>query len=683
MFGGILRPVRYACFALVGTLRALTFSNTPMVGYITYLPGFGTNYSAVDQAGYLYFPGVTGSPCNLPASSPHTADSVYGSITKLQPRGDGAVWTACLPGAVGGLALDAAGSIYIANNGNGASTVTKLAPDASKILYSPSIPAAVSSSLAVDRAGNVYVTGSAGPGLPITPGAYEPNLNCGVTGSTCTGGFVVKLGQTGAIQYATYYDYSANAIAVDSHGDVWITGTIQTDLGSVCFVVKLDSSGQRLFQKRFGGGVLLYRTPTYGEGLGIAVDANDAAYAVGYGTVGANLPTTPGTIQSGGPYLWEEDGYIVKFDALGNVIYGANLGYGRIHAVAVDAAGNAYLGLVAGGITAQVPSNCGGYVGTSLEILNADASRVLASWAVAGEVIAISQDEKGGVYVSGSTGTTAFLATPGAYLKQYPFGAEGSGFAAKFDTSQPVGPSLNCLVNAASWWAGRDKFGFDGSVAPGELVTLFGRGFQHGSDLSVTFDGEPAPVLYADPVQINAVVPFKTGQSGPFTLVSVSSGSQVIGPYQLPVTAAVPGIFGTVIGTFKVAMTGVEQAAALNEDGSINSSSNPASPGSVVSLFTTGAGVYSQQIGDGALGPMQPPFPAPVLGVGALILSPSTLLPGKPTQVLFAGQAPGLIAGVVQVNLRIPVDAPPGVTGVAVSFGDFQSTYPSIFVGSR
>jgi hypothetical protein len=54
------------------------------------------------------------------------------------------------------------------------------------------------------------------------------------------------------------------------------------------------------------------------------------------------------------------------------------------------------------------------------------------------------------VYVAGGTTTSAFLATPGAYLTQYPAGPIGSGFAGKVDFSQSASPAMTCLVNAAS-----------------------------------------------------------------------------------------------------------------------------------------------------------------------------------------------------------------------------------------
>jgi uncharacterized protein (TIGR03437 family) len=144
-----------------------------------------------------------------------------------------------------------------------------------------------------------------------------------------------------------------------------------------------------------------------------------------------------------------------------------------------------------------------------------------------------------------------------------------------------------------------------------------------------------------------------------------------------------PEFLGTLTGQpFTFALSGVELAAALNQDGTVNSSTNPAAPGSAISIFATGAGAYSQQVGDGTLGPRQPPFPTPVIGVSALI-GPEVPFRGKQAPVLFAGQAPGLVAGVLQMNLLIPDDVPPGSTGIAVFFGNYPSPAPSIFVGSR
>ena len=100
----------------------------------------------------------------------------------------------------------------------------------------------------------------------------------------------------------------------------------------------------------------------------------------------------------------------------------------------------------------------------------------------------------------------------------------------------------------------------------------------------------------------------------------------------------------------------------------------------MIAVFVTGAGVYDRRIEDGSLGPTEPPFPTPVLGVSAAMWS--TSWPTITAPVLFAGQAPGLIAGVVQVNLRIPDGLASGLANLVLYFGDF-STYQLISVSDK
>jgi uncharacterized protein (TIGR03437 family) len=140
---------------------------------------------------------------------------------------------------------------------------------------------------------------------------------------------------------------------------------------------------------------------------------------------------------------------------------------------------------------------------------------------------------------------------------------------------------------------------------------------------------------------------------------------------ELPVLAAAPGIF-TVTGT------GTGQAAAINQDGSINSASNPAPRGSIIAVYITGTGALTPQIPDRSLGPSTPPFPGPVLninvGFGTLTAS-----------VVFAGQAPTLIAGVTQVNAQIPPNAPTGpsvplTVAAGVYFSNARGMESEVFV---
>ncbi len=296
-------------------------------------------------------------------------------------------------------------------------------------------------------------------------------------------------------------------------------------------------------------------------------------------------------------------------------------------------------------------------------VLSPDGSLVLTSASAPGTIAEISQDRNGGVYIVGSA-SAAFVSTPGAYAEQSLSSRPPYGYyAARLDFTKPAGPSIDCLVNAASGWAGRSSVAFNGAVSPGEVVTLFGDGFQPGPDLSVTFDGRPAPVLYAETGQINTIVPFEIGGSSAVTRVAVEQSKVAIGPYPLPVSPAVPGIF-----------------AAVNEDGTVNSKSNPGAPGSVVAVFLTGAGTYNIEIDDGSIGPTTPPYPVPVIGVSAQFGGAQSTLPGE---VLFVGQAPGIIAGVVQMNLQIPEALNPGAVGLTVYFGNYPSPPIAVYVGGQ
>jgi len=102
-------------------------------------------------------------------------------------------------------------------------------------------------------------------------------------------------------------------------------------------------------------------------------------------------------------------------------------------------------------------------------------------------------------------------------------------------------------------------------VAPGEIVTIFGNGFDTGT--RILFDATPAPILYVQSDQINAVVPF--GVAGPTTGITLQAASQTFGPGTMNVFDAVPALF-TADGT------GHGQAAILNQDGTVNSTANPA-----------------------------------------------------------------------------------------------------------
>jgi uncharacterized protein (TIGR03437 family) len=113
-------------------------------------------------------------------------------------------------------------------------------------------------------------------------------------------------------------------------------------------------------------------------------------------------------------------------------------------------------------------------------------------------------------------------------------------------------------------------------------------------------------------------------------------------------------------------------AAAVDPDGSGNSPTSPATPGSYVSFFFTGQGPVSAAIEDGD---------APAAGSVVSATSPVTAtIGGVPVQVQFAGLAPNF-PGVAQINLKIP-ELAPGSYPVVIKVGGISSNTVSIAVAA-
>jgi uncharacterized protein (TIGR03437 family) len=144
------------------------------------------------------------------------------------------------------------------------------------------------------------------------------------------------------------------------------------------------------------------------------------------------------------------------------------------------------------------------------------------------------------------------------------------------------------------------------------------------------FQTEPLP----QNDQINAIVPF--GVANPTTHIVVSNGLARSNEAVLGVVTAQPDAFK---------LNAKLWAAVLNQDGSVNSASNHANLGTIVSVFATGFGSMAPQPKDGQLlTGMLPTLAAPV----------QVLYQGQQLEVTYAGPAPTLIAGVTQVNFRLP-----------------------------
>lgn len=196
-------------------------------------------------------------------------------------------------------------------------------------------------------------------------------------------------------------------------------------------------------------------------------------------------------------------------------------------------------------------------------------------------------------------------------------------------------------------------------VAPGTIFSLFGPAIGPASERTIRLDSptqvstqldglrvlvgdRPAPLIYASWGQISAVIPFEM-EGRPSAVVQLEQNG-VRGPLTLiAIAGASPGLF-------TLTATGRGQAAALNEDGSVNGPARPANRGGILILYATG------------LGPLQPPIATgSVPSTAVLSRTPVQVsIGGHQADVLYAGAAPGSIAGVYQINVRIPPAAPTG-----------------------
>jgi uncharacterized protein (TIGR03437 family) len=162
----------------------------------------------------------------------------------------------------------------------------------------------------------------------------------------------------------------------------------------------------------------------------------------------------------------------------------------------------------------------------------------------------------------------------------------------------------------------------------------------------------PAPIFSVSPFQIVVQVPYEVA-GRQRTAVQCFYKSIPSNTAILEVVDAVPEV---------IRKPGTTQAAALNQDGIPNSLQTPAEAGSVVSVFATGVGQLTTGRNTGERA--SAPYGSPALPL-------SLLVGGKPVEVLFAGEAPGL-AGVLQLNVRLPAapTATPQLYSLSLRVGD-------------
>ena len=168
---------------------------------------------------------------------------------------------------------------------------------------------------------------------------------------------------------------------------------------------------------------------------------------------------------------------------------------------------------------------------------------------------------------------------------------------------------------------------------PGEIVTLLDL---FPASPTVLFNDAQAPVIYSGTGQANVIVPFGLDMSGPAD-VQIRSQNMTVGEQSIPVAQTAPAIF-TQTGT------GAGPAAALNQDSSANSFSDPAPSGSILTVYGTGFGITQPALLDGQI----------ASGPAELVLPVTATIGGVTATVVYAGAAPTQIAGLTQINIQVP-----------------------------
>ena len=414
-------------------------SSGSMLVYSTYLGGNKVNVGygiAVDSSGNAYVTGQTAS-----SDFPTTAgafQTTFGRngespvatafVSKLNSSGSALIYSTYLGGSYQdgghGIALDSSGNAYVTGytyssnfpttssnfpatvgafqaaigaDDVGTGFVSKLDSRGSMLVYSTYLGGSTSDSgngIAVDSSGNAYVIGATSSSdFPTTAGAFQTTLLASEYGSNA---FISKLNSVGStLVYSTYLGGSTSdygyGIAVDSSGNAYVTGAtyssdfpttagaFQTTSGSAngnAFVSKLNSSGSALVYSSYLGGNASNNGNGFGDyGSGIALDSSGNAYVTGQ-TTSSDFPTTMGAFQTTKPGIL--NAFVSKLNSRGSMlVYSTYLGgstedYG--HGIAVDSSGNAY---VAGSTTSSnFPTTAGAFQTTLAGTENAFVSKI-------------------------------------------------------------------------------------------------------------------------------------------------------------------------------------------------------------------------------------------------------------------------------------------------------------------
>lgn len=574
--------------------------------YVRYLGGSvkdSANAIAVDAAGNAYVAGSTASP-DFPVTSGGNLGTSPGPssqrsfVVKLDPSG-GLVFSVLL----GGSAASAAQAV------------------------------------AVNAAGRIVVTGIvsdfAGPAFPSTAGAYS-------IANTANHPYLLELDPTGTKTVFSATGIGGSALAFDPSGNIYVSGSTYlldypttpgayqstfpvfricaappcsgTFQGANQYVTKVDPTGS----------TLIYSTAVSGNGnttnAGLAVDAAGNVYLTGYAGPTYPYTVTPPAIPIGpvNSIFFFELPFLSKLDPAGKTLpFSVPVGGAGVQ---VDSHGAVYAG---GGVGSGLPGLIGNYgIANNLPALASVPTQCLPnnlgirSSAYVSQVDAASGNLLGSQFIGGSTLATSAVALFGSTvwiagattLPDFPLTPNtvtlpslgpaplAGAYLGAVDFSQPQPPAgtpqIFCTVDSAD-------LAPIGAAARYQLLTIFGTALGPATGVSasdnstatlagvsVNLGSLSAPLLYVSSTQINFAVPL-VDFSQTFATMQLTVSGATATPRQLPLTyTANPSLFLSNAQPQANSLGSV--VVALNADGSMNSSTNPAKLGSALSVFVNG-----------------------------------------------------------------------------------------------
>lgn len=557
------------------------------------------------------------------------------------------------------------GSVFAASALSQQYTINTIAGSAGNAGFAGDSGSAVGSQLnyptgiAVDKSGNLYIA----DGL----NNRVRKISGGVISTVAGNGTAGYTGDKGPATSAELNN--PTGVALDSSGNLYIADSANN-------VVRMVTSSGTI--TTFAGN----NTLGYSGDMALAT--------------GAQLSNPVGVIadSAGNVYIADAGNNVIRQVYSGNIVTYAE-GFTQPDAVAVDSAGNIYVADTQGRRIVQY-TNAGVYTtiaGNGYGEFSGDNGP--GPNAAVYDPMGLAVDASGNVYIADTFNCRIRKVTPSGIITtiagngtlyfsgdggpatqaalHFPHGVAvgSSGNVYITDTVNSVVRELqgtlptvstNGVVNAAS---------FAPRISPGALATVFGSNFALTNagaqtplptsveSVSVSVNGQLAPVLYVTPSQVNFQVPWETALGPATVTVAVNGGAS--NAVTVNVLGAAPGLFSTSSG----------QAVVQNSDYTLNSPGNPAKVGSTIVAYLSGSGAVSPPVADGAIAP---------IGTLVYVNSPSSATIGSSTaQVAFAGLAPGFV-GLVQVNIVVPAALATGNYPLTVTIGSETSNSATISV---